>query len=192
MRTKQTGRKAERSELLAKNVITRQTLIVDDIRHNICEFLDGIESGCSFATVGVYSEAPLPDLFLQGYGPIPLPLTERDKCNICKERAEDDDGTGRAKLWIADRMAKDDRAGIVPQVVKTFHRRSAQHRQWEMKSDNLRLRNPAWNGFVRRIAVKAAQDLGTKSDGGTVEAKLVKARIWAAEAHMAPHEKWDD
>ena len=91
MRTKQTGRKAERSELPAKNVIRRETLIVDDIKHNICEFLDGIESGCSFATFGVFPEAPLPDLFLQGYGPIPLPLAERDIGNICKGRTEADD-----------------------------------------------------------------------------------------------------
>ena len=93
MRTKQTGRKAERSELPAKNVMSCETLIVDEIKHNICDFLDGIESGCSFATFGVYSEAPLPDLFLQGYGPIPLPLTYRDICNICRGRTEGDDGT---------------------------------------------------------------------------------------------------
>ena len=92
MRTKQTGRKAEVSELPSKNVITRETLIVDDIKHNICEFLDGIESGCSFATFGVYSEAPLPDLFLQGYGSIPLPLAERDIGNICEGRPECHDG----------------------------------------------------------------------------------------------------
>ena len=87
-------------------------------------------------------------------------------------------------------MAKHDGAG--PHVIKSVHGGSTMHNQWEMKNDNLRLRNPAWNGFVQRIAVKAAQDLGTKSDGGAVEAKLVKARIWAAEAYMRPHKKWVD
>ena len=94
MRTKQTGRKAEVSELPSKNVITRETLIVDDIKHTICELLDGIKSGCSFATFGAFSEAPLPDLFLKGYGQIPLPLAERDVKNICKERKEGDGGKG--------------------------------------------------------------------------------------------------
>ena len=93
MRTKQTARKAEMPEVAPKNVITRETLIVDDIKHTICEFLDGIDSGCSFATFGVFPEAPLPDLSLQGYGPIPLPLAQRDVDAICKERTEGDDGT---------------------------------------------------------------------------------------------------
>ena len=66
MRNKQTGRKAEVSKPPSKNVITRKTLIVDDIKHTVCEFLDGIKSGCSFATFGAFSEAPLPDLFLEG------------------------------------------------------------------------------------------------------------------------------
>ena len=89
-------------------------------------------------------------------------------------------------------MAKYDRAGNVTQFVKSNHGGSTLHRQWEMKSDNLLLRSPAWNDFVQRIAVKAAHDLGTKSDDGAVEAKLVKARIWASEASMPPHEKWAD
>ena len=86
-------------------------------------------------------------------------------------------------------MANYDRAENVPQIVKSCHGGSALHGQWEMKSDNLRLRNPAWKGFVQNIAIKAAHDLGTKSDAGTVEAKLVRARIWAAKAYMPPHKK---
>ena len=73
-------------------------------------------------------------------------------------------------------------------MVKSVHGGSTLHKQWEMKSDNLRLRNPAWNGFIQKLAVKAARDLGTKSDAGAV-ARLVKARLWAAEAYMPPHKK---
>ena len=92
MRTKQTERKADTSKIPSKNRIARETWIVDDVKLTIGELLDGIESGCSFATFGVFYEAPLPDLFLQGYGPIPLPLAERDVDAICRERTEGDDG----------------------------------------------------------------------------------------------------
>ena len=79
----------------SNNTITRESLILDKIKHTVCELLDGIDSGCSFATFGVYSEAPLPDLSLQGYGAIPLPLTKRDIDAICKEV---DNGTGSMDL----------------------------------------------------------------------------------------------
>ena len=40
-------------------------------------------------TLGVISEAPLPDLFWEEYGPIPLPLALRDIHAICKERTDE-------------------------------------------------------------------------------------------------------
>ena len=92
MRTKQTGRKAEMSEFRSRSIFTREMLIADEIKSTLCELLDGIESGCSFATFGIFPEAPLPGLSLQGYGPIPLPLAERDVDAICKEQTEGDDG----------------------------------------------------------------------------------------------------
>ena len=189
MRTKQTDRKAKASELPPKNVITRDTLIVDDIKHTICELLDGIKSGCSFATYGAFSEAPLPDLFLRGYGPIPLPMALRDTGNIIKEIEESRDGTGSMQLWTAESIAKDDRAGLCPQMVKCVDRGSVLDGQWEMNGGNLLMRNPSWDEFVRKIAVRAARDLGTKSDDGMVEVELVKARIWTPEASMPPYKK---
>ena len=63
-----------------------------DIKTALCNLLDDFKSGGSFATSGVCSEAPLPDLSLQGFGPIPLPLAERDADAICKERTEGDKG----------------------------------------------------------------------------------------------------
>ena len=69
-------------------------------------------------------------------------------------------------------------------------RGSALQGQWEMESDNIRSVNPAWNGFVQKIALKAARDLSIKPDAGSVEAKLVKARLWAAWANMPPHKRW--
>ncbi len=64
----------------------------------LCDLLDGIESGGSCATSGVFSQAPLPDLSLKGYGPIPLPLAQRDADAICKEQAGSDEGKGCMEL----------------------------------------------------------------------------------------------
>lgn len=91
MRTKQTGRKAEVPEPTPQQVIARKRFMVDGIKSDIGEFLDGIESGCSFATFGVLSEAPLPDLNLRAYGPIPLPLALRDVYGICDNKKKGDD-----------------------------------------------------------------------------------------------------
>ena len=63
-----------------------------DIKTALCNLLNRFESGGSFATGGLYSEAPLPDLFLEGYGSIPLPLVERDVEGICQERMEGENG----------------------------------------------------------------------------------------------------
>lgn len=102
VRIKQTGRKAEGSELPSKKKMTkrevRNMVLMDDIKYTICEILNGIDSGCSFATFGSYSEAPLPDLVLKGYGPLPLPLAKRDMDAICKEQTGGDDGTGSMRL----------------------------------------------------------------------------------------------
>ena len=87
-------------------------------------------------------------------------------------------------------MAKTDRTDFTSHVMKPVDRLSGPHSQWETKSDNIFVRNPAWNVFVRKIAGKAARDLGTKPKAGAVDAKLVKARFWRAGARMPPHKEW--
>ena len=57
--------------------------------------LDRLDSGGAFATTGVHTEAPLPDLSLPGFGPIPLPLAERDASAISEERTESKDANVR-------------------------------------------------------------------------------------------------
>lgn len=180
------------AEVPAKNVITTDAWTMGDIKHNICEFLDGIKSGCSFATSGVFFEAPLPDLCLDGYGPIPLPLAHRDFNNICKERREGDAGKERVKLYIWTIIANIDHVGLIPRVVKSVDRASGKYlqNQWEMQSDSVSLHNPAWNKLVQKIAVKAARDLGINRDAAAVAAKLAKVHIWAAAACIPPHRAW--
>lgn len=58
-----------------------------------------------------------------------------------------------------------------------------------MRTGNFDIRNPAWNNFVQRIAVKAAKDLGIMSDGGPVKAEIDRARLWTVGASLPPYKK---
>lgn len=100
------GKRARSSSgLSSEDPDTRHTDDASDIEIPLCKFLNGIESGGSFATTGVYSQAPLPDLFLQGYGPIPLPLAQRGFDEICEEQTEDH--TGKRHVETSDVMAEE-------------------------------------------------------------------------------------
>lgn len=69
---------------------SRNTQNAQDTKNALYDLLENIESGGAFATYGVFFEAPLPDLVLKGYGPIPL--AQRDADALCKERTEDNKG----------------------------------------------------------------------------------------------------
>ncbi len=89
-------------------------------------------------------------------------------------------------------MLRDDLAERAPQVEKSvfWGPKKPLLNQWEMKADNLNIRNPAWSKFVQRAAVKAAGDLGIKSDAGAVKANFVKARVWASDACLPPYKEY--
>lgn len=61
-----------------------------------------------------------------------------------------------------------------------------------MKTDKLAIRNPAWNKFVQRIAIKAAEDLGIKSDAEIVRAKIDRVCLWAVAASLTPYKECVD
>lgn len=61
------------------------------------------------------------------------------------------------------------------------------HNQWEMRSGNFDIRNPAWNNFVQRIAVRAAKDLGVKAGAGLVKTDMDRVRLWAVGASPPPY-----
>ena len=70
-------------------------------RNDLCELLDNIESGAggSFVSYGVFNHAPLPDLDLQGFGPIPLPLARRDAHSLTKHRTWAERGRRSLVTW---------------------------------------------------------------------------------------------
>ena len=87
MRTKQASREPS---VLSSSTSSAETEDARELKTALCTFLDGIESGSSFATSGVYSEAPFPGLYTRGYGAISLPLAEHDADAMCKNRTEVD------------------------------------------------------------------------------------------------------
>ena len=103
MRTKQC--RETRTDAVLNDSRPRDSKNAQDIKSALCNLLEGVESGGSFATFGVCPEAPLPDLSLHGFGPIPLPLAQRDADAICKEPTEDDKGSGYIEMWIEESMA---------------------------------------------------------------------------------------
>ena len=83
---------------------------------------------------------------------------------------------------------------ILPQVEKCLDRISGTsgtclHNQWELRTGNFDIRNPAWNNFVQKIAGRAAKDLGIKADAGTVKADMDRVRLWAAGACLSPYKE---
>ena len=78
-----------------------------DTKNALYNLLYELESGGTFATSGVYAEAPLPGLSLTGFGEIPLPLAERDACAILKKQAAINQGQYLFSLEISyDRVPK--------------------------------------------------------------------------------------
>lgn len=85
--------------------------------------------------------------------------------------------------------SEDPLAETIPLMVKSIDRQSGGYLQdqWEVKTGRIDIRNPAWDLFVQRIAIKASQDLGVKADGGAVKAEMNKLRLWAVGASLAPY-----
>lgn len=77
--------KHARPGVLFKEPKAPEPLSARDVQSALCKLLDNIEGGGSIATSGVYSAAPLPGLFFQGYDPVPLPLAQCDADAICKD-----------------------------------------------------------------------------------------------------------
>ena len=64
------------------------------------------------------------------------------------------------------------------------------HHQWEMKTDKLAIRNPARNEYVQKVAAKAAEALGIKSDARAIKAELKGARLWTVGACLVPYREY--
>lgn len=66
------------------------------------------------------------------------------------------------------------------------------HNQWEMGLDSLDVRNPTWNKYVQKIAIKAAGELGITHDARVVKADMDRAHLWAVGACLPPYKEYVD
>ena len=89
---------------------------------------------------------------------------------------------GQRRYGVLQSWLKSDSAGVSPLNQSVRPDGKFLYNQWEVGADKLAIRNPAWNGFVQRIAVKAVGDLGIELEGGVVEAIMDRAWIWAVGA----------
>ena len=86
----------------------------------------------------------------------------------------------------------DHESELMPGIQKSIDRESGKHlhNQWEMKSDGVTIRNPAWNKFVRQVAVKVTSDLGIVPDASKVKVEFDRFRLWAVGACIPSHKQW--
>ena len=107
------------------------------------------------------------------------------------------DGGGEWYVWIlwgvgVRLVAKECVIGCFAWVEKCVDRLSGEsgnylYNQWEMRSGDFGIRNPAWNNFVQKIAGRAAKDLGVKADAsGPVRAEMSTVRLWKVGACLQP------
>ena len=161
------------------------------INNNICELLDGIGSGGFFVSSGVYNEAPLPDLCLEDFGPIPLPLGEDDAEALTRQCTKDDEG--RRSLTVRDlgnlwlRKSMTDNAPRIEEYPN--HSSGFQEylpKQWVANPQSFDIRNPAWSKFVEMVAIKVSKDIGIKPDPGSLEASMTSVHLWASGDYLPP------
>lgn len=63
------------------------------------------------------------------------------------------------------------------------------HNQWEIRNGKFDVGNPAWNGFVGKVAGRAVEDLGVKADAGIVKADMERVRLWKVGACLPAHKE---
>ncbi|MCJ1319409.1 hypothetical protein MMC15_004745 [Xylographa vitiligo] len=115
---------------------TPQDKTIKELLLNALDNIDDHSAG-SFAAFGTLSSAANPGLYVEGLGPIGLPLTASDAHRlvaICHQAP-----FGRGSETIVDTSVR---------------------RTWELNPSQFLLRNPAWSKTIKKFLIKTATDLG--------------------------------
>ena len=178
-RTGQVGRAITQEGSDSRNIVAGL------INNNICELLHGIGSGGFFVSSGVYNEAPLPDLCLTSFGPIPLPLAKRDADALTRECKRSltvrELGNIRLRNYMADNAP---RIEGYPNHFSGF--RQYLPNQREVKPQSSDIRNPAWSKFVEMVAIKVSKDMGLEPGPGSLKASMTSVHLWASGDYLPP------
>jgi hypothetical protein len=139
--------------------------------HNeLCEELDeclsNVQSDGSFALFEHLSNPINPGICLKNGELIGLPLTNRDAQVIVAASHAAPFGKGEETL-------------VDSSVRKT----------WELSAGDFRIRNPAWEPFLKSIVAKVSAGLGVDATGKGVAAELYKMLLYDEGAMFKPHQE---
>lgn len=138
----------------------------DELREELFDCLNNIQSNGSFALFEHLSNPPNPGLYLKNGGLIGLPLSERD-----------------AKVVVAASHAAPFGKGEQTIVDNTVRK------TWELSPSEFEIRNPAWHPFLESIVAKVSTGLGVDSSGKGVSAELYKMLLYDEGAMFKPHQE---
>jgi hypothetical protein len=133
---------------------------LDTLKEGLLACLDAVDAGGSFSAHFSSSTFVNPGLAVQGR-PIGLPLSPND-------------GEALAKLGRQAPFGNKEQT-----VIDTSVRRT-----WELDTSEFRLENPAWNGYLESLVIKAVQELGVE---GPVRAEPYKLLLYEQGAFFKPH-----
>jgi hypothetical protein len=133
-----------------------------DLKDDLLQALQGIESSGSFATHYLTGTFVNPGLHVSGCGTIPLPLCQRDAQAITQVSKQAAFGKGDETL-------------VDLSVRKT----------WELDVSQFQTTNPAWDAYLKSsLVTRAVEELGVK---GSVQALPYKLLLYEEGAFFKPH-----
>lgn len=138
-----------------------------DLKTDILECLDAVQSVGSFATFGKLDGIVEPDIYINfpaGATHIHVPLLEEHAKAIIAVSHQAPFGKGTETI-------------IDTSVRKT----------WELNHNQFELRNPEWQQYMAQIAKKVAAELGISRGTGTFQAQLYKMLLYERGAMFKAH-----
>ena len=134
-----------------------------DLKEDVREALDSVESMGTFASFGTLEDFIDPQVYVDGQ-PISLPLSENDAQRIIQSSHRAPFGKGSET------------------IVDTSVRNT-----WEINRENFQLRNPEWLGYMHDILKRVIEELGISSGPKTIKAELYKMLLYEKGAMFKPH-----
>ncbi|UNI17917.1 hypothetical protein JDV02_004224 [Purpureocillium takamizusanense] len=132
-----------------------------DLRGDLLNELDNIQTPGSFATIATLPDAPPAGLFVDGLGEVSMPLGEAQAARLidkCRHAP-----FGRKEETLVDLSVR---------------------KCWEMDRSQFSFRDPAWPSYLKMICANVALDLGIDA---VVHAEIYKMLIYGEGAMFKAH-----
>ncbi|RYP27448.1 hypothetical protein DL767_007692 [Monosporascus sp. MG133] len=134
------------------------------LRRRLCDGLDSITTKAEFVTL--LADKADPDIFVEGVGPISLPLSEVQAKKLITKSHQAPFGKGSET------------------IVDTSVRNT-----WEINPEQFQIRSPQWKGFLDNVLRKVARGLGIRSP---ISAELYKMLLYEKGAMFKAHTEYSD